>query len=208
MNSTESIEVIKNIFNCYRPQTKFAKVMFLYLSVSHSVHRGGSVHGTGGMCGGGHAWQDHTCPLPCIHPWEGGMCGGRGACVVGGGHVWWEGGMCGGRGHVWLGGMHGRGVGRRGALMMGGYVGACVVGAMHGKGACVAGWCACHVHPPDTTRYGRSMRGQYTSYWNAFLFWKWKLLKLVLYKFDRSCRILFLVILKMKITENSFLQIL
>ena len=30
----------------YRPQTKFAKVMFLHLSVSHSVHRGGgaSVH--------------------------------------------------------------------------------------------------------------------------------------------------------------------
>ena len=25
----------------YRPQTKFAKVMFLHLSVSHSVHRGG-----------------------------------------------------------------------------------------------------------------------------------------------------------------------
>ena len=26
----------------YRPQTKFAKVMFLHVSVSHSVHRGGS----------------------------------------------------------------------------------------------------------------------------------------------------------------------
>ena len=26
---------------CYRPQTKFAKVMFLHLSVSHSVHKGG-----------------------------------------------------------------------------------------------------------------------------------------------------------------------
>ena len=25
----------------YRPQTKFAKVMFLHLSVNHSVHRGG-----------------------------------------------------------------------------------------------------------------------------------------------------------------------
>ena len=25
---------------CYRPQTKFAKVMFLHMSVSHSVHRG------------------------------------------------------------------------------------------------------------------------------------------------------------------------
>ena len=28
------------IFYYYRPQTKFAKVMFLHLSVSHSVHRG------------------------------------------------------------------------------------------------------------------------------------------------------------------------
>ena len=28
---------------CYRPQTKFAKVMLLHLSVSHSVHRGGVV---------------------------------------------------------------------------------------------------------------------------------------------------------------------
>ena len=27
----------------YRPQTKFAKVMFLHLSVSHSVHRGGGI---------------------------------------------------------------------------------------------------------------------------------------------------------------------
>ena len=26
--------------NFYRPQTKFEKVMFLYLSVSHSIHRG------------------------------------------------------------------------------------------------------------------------------------------------------------------------
>ena len=26
---------------CYRPQTKFVKVMFLHLSVSHSVHKGG-----------------------------------------------------------------------------------------------------------------------------------------------------------------------
>ena len=27
----------------YRPQTKFAKVMLLHQSVSHSVHRGGDV---------------------------------------------------------------------------------------------------------------------------------------------------------------------
>ena len=29
--------------NFYRPQTKFAKVMFLHVSVSHSVHRGGGI---------------------------------------------------------------------------------------------------------------------------------------------------------------------
>ena len=35
---------------CYRPQMKFAKVMFLHLSVSHSVHRGGvSQHAMGQM---------------------------------------------------------------------------------------------------------------------------------------------------------------
>ena len=26
------------------------------------------------------------------------------------------------------------------------------------------------MHPPRTMRYGRSMRGRYASYWNAFLF--------------------------------------
>ena len=30
-------------YACYRPQTKFAKVMFLHLSVSHSVHREGGL---------------------------------------------------------------------------------------------------------------------------------------------------------------------
>ena len=35
-----------NMFNPrYRPQTKFAKVMFLRLSVSHSVHKGEGVPG-------------------------------------------------------------------------------------------------------------------------------------------------------------------
>ena len=34
----------------YRPQTKFAKVMFLHLSVSHSVHGGGvCMGGSGGL---------------------------------------------------------------------------------------------------------------------------------------------------------------
>ena len=52
----------------------------------------------GGMCGGGHAWQEG-----CV--WQGGgMCGG-GPC---GGHMWWgvhDGGMHGmGGGHAWQGG--------------------------------------------------------------------------------------------------------
>ena len=38
------------------------------------------------------------------------------------------------------------------------------------QGACVVGACMAHTPPPPyTTRYGRSMRGRYTSYWNAFL---------------------------------------
>ena len=79
----------------YRPQTKFAKVMFLHLSVSHSVHRGGA------CVARGRAWQ--------------GVCMARGAymaggtCMAGGGHVWQEGMH--GRGHVW---------GREGVCMAGG----------------------------------------------------------------------------------------
>ena len=77
--------------NFYRPKTKFAKVMFLHVSVSHSVHRGacmvvGGMHGCwGGMRGcGGHAWLlggglvaggVHGCVV------VGGMGGCRGVCV-------------------------------------------------------------------------------------------------------------------------------
>ena len=32
--------VLQSSMDIYRPQTKFAKVMFLHLSVSHTVHRG------------------------------------------------------------------------------------------------------------------------------------------------------------------------
>ena len=83
----------------YRPQTKFAKVMFLHLSVIYSVHRGGRAS-QGGMCGrGGHVWWGG-------HVWQrgmhgqgscmaGGMCGG-GACVVGRGHAWQGGHACAG----------------------------------------------------------------------------------------------------------------
>ena len=62
----------------YRPQTKFAKVMFLHVSVSHSVHMGMCMAGGGDMHGGGHALG--------VCAWLGGMHG-WGACVDGG-HAW------------------------------------------------------------------------------------------------------------------------
>ena len=57
------------------------KVMFLHLSVNHSVHRGHAWQGVcvvgaclaGGMCGEGHAWQ--------------GVCAAGWACMAGG-HAW------------------------------------------------------------------------------------------------------------------------
>ena len=69
------------------------------------------------------------------------------------------------------GGVHGEG-GMRGEGGM------CGEGGMHGEGghawcrvggACVAqgGGHAWYAPPP---RYGRSLRGRYASYWNAFLF--------------------------------------
>ena len=83
------------------------------------------------------------------HAWQGGMHGRGGMCGSGG--VCGRGDMCGGGhggGHAWQGGMHGGGV----------------CGGGHAwQGACMPRM------PPDTTRYGRSMRGRYASYWNAFL---------------------------------------
>ena len=49
-------------------------------------------------------------------------------------------------------------------------VGVCMAGGHVWWGVCMVGGHACHTCPPDTTRYGRSMRGRYASYWNAFLF--------------------------------------
>ena len=85
---------------CYRPQTYFAKVMFLHLSVILSTG-GGGMHG----CSGG-AWL-----LPGGHVWL--LLGG--ACVValGRGHAWLLlGCVCvvALGGHAWLlpgGGVHG-----------------------------------------------------------------------------------------------------
>ena len=60
----------QNAFYFYHPQTKFAKVMFLHLSVSHSVHGGvsrptprGGVEGSGqgvSRCTPGGCLQAHT----------------------------------------------------------------------------------------------------------------------------------------------------
>ena len=121
----------------YRPQTKFAKVTFLHLSVSHSVHGGGCAW-AGGACmvgGGRHAWWG-VCVL--------GVCGRGhvwwGACVAGEhawqGHAWW--GAC-VVGVCMAGGMHGGGMHGRGHAWQGG---------MHGMGACMAGWvCMPHTSP-------------------------------------------------------------
>ena len=93
----------------YRPQTKFAKVMFLQVS----VHTGGAWRGLfGGACvvlfGGvcvvlfrGHAWFIRGACVVLF----GGACmvlfGGM--CGFIGGHVWFYSGVC----MVYLGGMHG-----------------------------------------------------------------------------------------------------
>ena len=86
----------------YRPQTKFANVMFLHLSVI--LFKVGHVwRGRGGVAvrgRGGHAWQGGQ------RAWWRDV---RGGDVHGGGYVW-QGGMCGR-------GMHGRWV--------------CMVGGMH-----------------------------------------------------------------------------
>ena len=79
---------------CYRPQTKFAKVMFSQVSV---CPRGACVvgyawQGEGGMRGrGGHVWQGGVCGRADVHGW--GVCMAGGACVVGRTCAV-EGGMC------------------------------------------------------------------------------------------------------------------
>ena len=71
------------------------------------------------------------------------------------------------------GDVHGKEGGMCGKEGMHGKSGVCVV-----KGACMVkgghawrkGGGVCGMHAPSSTRYGRSMRGRYASYWNAFLF--------------------------------------
>ena len=101
-SNTSSVEKLY-----YSPQTKYAKVMFLQVSVCPQSWGGG-------MHGRGHAW------------WQGGMCGGKG-------HAWWWGAcMVVGGMHGGGGGMHGGGGlhGSRGACMV---TGGCVVAG----GGCV-----------------------------------------------------------------------
>ena len=163
----------------YRPQTKFAKVKFLKVSV---------ILFTGGACmvapgGGGHAWFLGGAYV--VAPWGDacllrGVCGCSGVCawllpgacmVAPGGHAWVTPG-----GHAWLlwgacvvalGGMHGCSrVGGHAWLLPGG-VHACSRGGMcscswGGMGGCSGGraWFFDEI---------RSMSGRYASYWNAFL---------------------------------------
>ena len=162
----------------YRPQTKFAELMLLQVSVcpQGGMHgRGTCVVGVGVwvckagracMVGGawGHAWQRGACVAGvCLwqrgHAWQG-------ACMNGGGHAW-QGGMH-VRGHaLWGGGMHGIGGVHGGACVAGG---ACMAGGIHGECVCVTGvlcgrghvWqgvCmaggTCPSPPADTTRYGQ-----------------------------------------------------
>ena len=99
---------ITSIYTYYRPQTKFAKVMFLQVSV---CPQGGHVWLLwGGMCGcsGGDVWWRGGCAW-----WKGGVCGEegrawcRGAFMVKGGmhgeggHVWWRGAYLVKEGHAW-----------------------------------------------------------------------------------------------------------
>ena len=67
----------------------------------------------------------------------------------------------------WQGGMHGRGGMHGGPCVAGGMRGGGVCsGGMHGMGSCMPRMSPL---PPGTTRYGRSMRGRYASYWNVIL---------------------------------------
>ena len=67
----------------YRPQTKFAKVMFLHPSVSHSVHGGGGRRG-GGVC---RVVSQHALQVVSQHALQqvsgGGKSGGIPACLAG-----------------------------------------------------------------------------------------------------------------------------
>ena len=102
-------------------------------------------------------WASHRLSLPPANI----ACEGyvfTGVCLSTGGCAWW--------GCAWQEACMVGGCAWQGACMAGGHAwqGTCMAGGMHGRGH------ACHTCPPcNTMRYGQSMHGQYTSYWNALL---------------------------------------
>ena len=113
----------------YRPQMKFAKVMFLQVCVcpqGRTCVAGDGACMVGGMHGGGHAWQVGGMHGRG-HAWWGacmvGACMAGGMCDRGWRHAWWE--------HAWQGA----------CMASGGHAwGACVTGGMHGTHASPPHW--------------------------------------------------------------------
>ena len=126
---------LKKVCHDYRPQTKFAKVMFLQVSV---CPREGAC-----MVVGGHAWLQGGMRGCQGCAWlQGGMPGCQGACVVVGGACMVAGGVCMvARGHVWLRGCV---VGGSVCMVAGGVRG-CWGGVCGCQGACVVVGGACMV---------------------------------------------------------------
>ena len=119
---------------CYRPQTKFAKVMFLQVSVCPQ---------------GGHAWL---------------LAGGRHVWLLWGGHAWLLGGACmvAPGGHAWLlqGGVCGCSLGV--CVVVPGGSGMC--GCSRGRAWLLPGWGVCIVAPGGacvvfSMRYGQWVGG-------------------------------------------------
>ena len=157
----------------YRPQTKFAKVMFLQVSVcpqgGHAWLLAGGVCmvAPGGACvvapGGACMVALGGCMVGCSQGGLGGMCG----CSQGG-HAWllWGACMVAPGGHVWLllGGACMVALGGHVWLLLGGHAWL-LRGGMRGFFDEI-----------------RSMSGRYASYWNAFLF-KFKNLQLLIFEY-------------------------
>ena len=88
--------MISNVtFSYYRPQTKFAKVMFLHLSVilftRGCTWQGACVAGRGVRGGGRAWWEGFAWQGACMargHAWQGAYMAGEGG-MHGGGHAWW-----------------------------------------------------------------------------------------------------------------------
>ena len=177
--SSDGKKAITGQYN-YRPQTKFAKVTFSYVSVCPRK----------ACMAWGHAWWGHAWWGACMagevymaggHVWRDGMHGRGGGAFNGRGHAWWwgvcmAGGIHGG-GHVWQGAcIEGLGVAGEHA-----WWGTCMAGGMCGQGVCVAGRGACvaggmhgrgHVWQRRCGREvcvaGETATVAGASYWNAF----------------------------------------